>query len=313
MKLNSIQRKVVLIGLQVFLVYHLFAQTDNNVMYDDFSIFEKDASDKYYSGWLDRRAQVASAFLNYNFDVVDALKERDATDTFDYGDAFIFFDLRIAKDFIIYRNDYIGVGGFGGMEALMFARKQRIDDVSFYIYDFSGEFGPFVDIWLQPIFDISVKVRFFPFFHQSTHFGDGYKGTIPTLGTSYEFFGINVYYFNTFDNHYFSPYSGVEVTYRYAGNGAPAFKLHVGNDYRYQLSKPYDINFILGLNLAYIYDHKDDVGLIDNQSSFAVALGAGIEFHSYVLSLKYSYGRGRGATTYFTELSSIGLNLSIML
>ncbi len=311
--MKTIRFSICIIILTFFCITFSVSHENNNSTSKDFSIFTKNPMDKYYTGWLDKRAMVSRVFLNYNFDVVDSFKTRDPNDTFDYSDAFIFFDLRLAKDFTLYRNDYFTVGGFGGMEALMFAKEKRINDISFYVYDFTGEFGPFVDIWLQKCLDVPLKIRIYPYYHQSTHFIDGYKGSFEPMGASYELFGINLYYYENIDNHSFSPYGGIETTYRYAGNGAPAFKIHIGNDYRYSFSETYDINFLFGVNLAYIYDYKDRIGLIQNQNSFASSLGAGVEFHSYILSLKYNYGRGRGATTYYTEQSSVGIDLTIMI
>lgn len=281
--------------------------------YDDFSIFRNHDTDKYYMGWLDSRAMISQAFFNYNFDVTDAFLYRQPDFDFDFSDVWLYVNLRLATELIFYRNEYVSVGGAGAMEALMFSKKERIDDASFYVYGFWGEFAAYTDIWLKPLVGIDMKIRIYPFYHQSTNFVDGYKGDFAPMGASYEFFAITAYYYKNIGKHSFSPYAGIEATYRWAGNGAQAFKAQAGNDYRYSISEKYDINLLVDLNVAYIRDHKDNLNLIDNQNSVAVAAGVGVEFHNFVLGAKYTYGRGRDATAYFADQSALGIELSVFL
>lgn len=303
-------KKVIFIILIVCLSFTAFSLENNDSK--NYTCFGSRDYDKYYNGWLDRRSSFPSISLNYNHGAIDALEKRDSS--FDYTNIDLLVDLRVVTDIIFYRNNYFSFGLHGGGEILLFKRSERIDNVSFFLFDVSGEYSPFFDFWLKPLLGIDMKIRLHPYFHQSTHYADGFKGTIPYLASSFELFSLTTHYTKSINKHTFSPYGGMEITYRHAGSqGAPAFKFQLGNDYRYTLQKENDISFIAGLNAAYIYNYKDDLGLIDNQHSFAIALGAGVEFHNYKLAAKFKHEKGRGATNYFAYQTSIGIDLSMSL
>ncbi len=281
--------------------------------FNSYKIFEGDPTDKYYVGWLDKRGMVTTLFFNYNFDLEDTFRKRTPSYNFDFSDVFLFVDARIAKDLQFYRNDFFSVGIAGAVTAAIFEKEETINSVNFYTYDFAGEFAAYVDLYLQELLDINMKIRIYPMYHHSTHFVDGYKATFAQMGASYEFFGLSSHYYANIENHSFSPYAGIEATYRHAGNGAPAFKAQIGNDYRLKLSNDYDISYVAGFNLAYIYDNMDLENLIENQDSIAVAVGTGIELHNFIIALKYKYEKGRGATTYFDYQTTVGLEFAILL
>ena len=49
-----------------------------------------------------------------------------------------------------------------GMEISILGRKNGLFDV----YDFSGQFDLFLDLWLQNLTGINLKIRFIPMYHQ---------------------------------------------------------------------------------------------------------------------------------------------------
>ncbi len=281
--------------------------------YNSYKMFVRSTSDRYYTGWLDTRSFVSRVFLNYNFDVKDLILERDPDFNMDFKNVHVFFDTRVASEFIFFRNNYISVGPAAALDALLYISSELVDGASFFLYDMSGEFTAYVDLYLKEWTGIDIKIRICPFFHQSTHFVDGYRADFSGIkGASYEFFQLNTYYYKNIGLHSITAYGGFEATYRYMGIGAPLFKAQVGLDYRYLLSEQYQISLITGLNVAYVYDSPDTENLATSQSSPLVVLGFGVEFYSFVTSIKYKYGRVRGATTYFDEQSSLGLELSVL-
>lgn len=206
---------------------------------------------------------------------------------------------------MFYRNKYFSVGMGAGMEISILGRKNGLFDV----YDFSGQFDLFLDLWLQNLTGINLKIRFIPMYHQSTHLVDGFKGDVHIRsGSSYEFAAISVYYY--INN--FTIYGGWEFSYNTVGNSPQIFRLHTGFDYRLPLYK--EINFITGINLAVILDKKDNLGLIRIRENLhaAINLAAGIEFYRFAIALKFGYGKPRGASSYFGYESKIGAEISLL-
>ncbi len=306
------QRKNCII-LLLTLIFSLgvYSQDAGNITFDNYSIFENQDSDKYYIGWLDKRAMVTTLFFNYNFDLEDTFRKRTPGYSFDFSDVFLYVDTRIAKEIQFYRNQYFSVGIAGAVTAAIFEKEETINNVNFYTYDFAGEFAAYIDLYLQDLLNVPMKIRVYPMYHHSTHFVDGYKAPFAQMGASYEFFGLSTHYFLDLNNHLLTPYAGLETTYRHAGNGAPAFKVHMGNDYRYKFLNEYDMSFIAGFNVAYIHDYLDLEKLIENQNHYAATIATGIEFHNFVIALKYKYERGRGATTYFDYQNTLGIEFSV--
>ncbi len=311
-------KKLLFIMCALVSTVSLFSEHDNTTEVSGptnkgFSILYKSPTDKYYVGWLDKRAMISTVFLNHNFDLEETFRIKDAQYPINFSDVFIFFDTRVTKEIQFYRNKYFSIGGAGAATASLYKKEERINNMNYYTYEFAGEFAAYIDIYFQEILDTNLKIRLYPVYHHSTHFVDGYKSSFAQMGGSFEFFGLSAHYYANVNNHSFSPYAGIEATYRYAGNGAPAFKAHIGNDYRFTFSQHYDMSIISGFNVAYIRDNMDVAQLIKNQNHIAVAVGTGVEFHNVVLAAKYRYERGRSATTYYKEQSSIGLEFSTYL
>ncbi len=295
-------KKITLIFIFLFSlnIYSQETEATNEKMH----IFRNYETDKFYTGWLDNRAFISRLYFNKNFDIESTLKQISQNPDWDFNSVVISVDARIATEVAFYRNKYFAVGVAGAIEVLMFG-----DNIpKFHVYDFSGQFSPYIDLWVNGFTDLNMKIRIYPVYHQSTHYVDGFQGTF-TKGSSYELFALNVYYY---DNKGLSIYGGAEGTYNSSGNGVPLFKGHVGVDYRYPLSIKYDINLIAGFNIAAIYDDLDENNLIKEQWHPAVSTAIGVEFYRYIVSLKYMYQRGRGATTYFKNQSFLGAELSIL-
>lgn len=223
----------------------------------------------------------------------------------DFKSVSLYVEGKVASEIMFYRNKYFSVGMGAGMEISILGRKNGLFDV----YDFSGQFDLFLDLWLQNLTGINLKIRFIPMYHQSTHLVDGFKGDVHIRsGSSYEFAAISVYYY--INN--FTIYGGWEFSYNTVGNSPQIFRLHTGFDYRLPLYK--EINFITGINLAVILDKKDNLGLIRIRENLhaAINLAAGIEFYRFAIALKFGYGKPRGASSYFGYESKIGAEISLL-
>lgn len=258
--------------------------------------------DKYYTGWQDPRAFIGRLYFSKNFDLEKNLMKRYSNTDWDFGGVSVNIEGRVASEIMFYRNKYFSVGAAAAIEILMLGRT----DGRFDVYDLSGQFAAYVDLWLKNIIGIDLKIRIYPVYHQSTHLVDGFRGKIEIRnGSSYEFASALVYYY--LDN--FTIYGGVEGTFNAIGNGAPLFRGHVGLDYRYPIYEY--INFITGINVAAIYDKVDRLKLIKEPWHAAVNFGIGVEFYRYTISLKVSFQRPRGASTYFDYATQVGAELSL--
>lgn len=259
--------------------------------------------DRFYTGWQDPRSFIGRLYFSKNFDLEKNLTARYPNTDWDFKNISVNIEGRVASEIMFYRNKYFSVGAAAAIEILMFGRR----DGRFDVYDLSGQFAAYIDLWLQNITDLNIKIRLYPVYHQSTHLVDGFRGKIEARnGSSYEFVSALVYYY--VDNC--TIYGGAEGTFNAVGNGAPLFRGHIGLDYRYPIYKDY-INFITGINIAAIYDKKDELGLIKERWHAAINFGVGVEFYRYVLSLKVSFQRPRGASTYFSYATQVGAELSL--
>lgn len=268
--------------------------------YNPFRIYN---ADKYYTGWQNPRSFIGKLFFHKNFDLEKTFLPPPNAN-FDLKSIAIAVDGRVASEIIFYRNKYFTVGVGAAMEVLMFGRKSG----KFDVYDFSGQFSPYVDIYLKEFTKglANVKIRLEPIYHQSTHFVDGYgDSTTFRRGSSYEFAAVSGFW----KIKTLNVYGGFEGTYNAIGNGAQLIRVHLGSDYRYPIIE--NINFICGLNIAAINDKQDEYNLIDNRWHFALNAGAGIEFYRFVFALKLSFQRDRGATTYYTTQTKLGAELSL--
>ena len=289
----------------LFMIFGLNLYSQTNLDYEFKNPFRVYETDKYYMGWQDPRAFIGRLLFAKNFNVEKNLTKISPEANWDFKSVSLYVEGKVASEIMFYRNKYFSVGMGAGMEISILGRKNGLFDV----YDFSGQFDLFLDLWLQNLTGINLKIRFIPMYHQSTHLVDGFKGDVHIRsGSSYEFAAISVYYY--INN--FTIYGGWEFSYNTVGNSPQIFRLHTGFDYRLPLYK--EINFITGINLAVILDKKDNLGLIVIRENLhaAVNVAAGIEFYRFAIALKFGYGKPRGASSYFGYESKIGAEISLL-
>lgn len=289
----------------LFIIFGLNLYSQTNLDYDFKNPFRVYETDKYYMGWQDPRAFIGRLLFAKNFNVEKNLTKISPEANWDFKSVSLYVEGKVASEIMFYRNKYFSVGMGAGMEISILGRKNGLFDV----YDFSGQFDLFLDLWLQNLTGINLKIRFIPMYHQSTHLVDGFKGDVHIRsGSSYGFAAISVYYY--INN--FTIYGGWEFSYNTVGNSPQIFRLHTGFDYRLPLYK--EINFITGINLAVILDEKDNLGLIVIRENLhaAINLAAGIEFYRFAIALKFGYGKPRGASSYFGYESKIGAEISLL-
>ena len=289
----------------LFMIFGLNLYSQTNLDYEFKNPFRVYETDKYYMGWQDPRAFIGRLLFAKNFNVEKNLTKISPEANWDFKSVSLYVEGKVASEIMFYRNKYFSVGMGAGMEISILGRKNGLFDV----YDFSGQFDLFLDLWLQNLTGINLKIRFIPMYHQSTHLVDGFKGDFHIRsGSSYEFAAISVYYY--INN--FTIYGGWEFSYNTVGNSPQIFRLHTGFDYRLPLYK--EINFITGINLAVILDEKDNLGLIVIRENLhaAINLAAGIEFYRFAIALKFGYGKPRGASSYFGYESKIGAEISLL-
>ena len=289
----------------LFMIFGLNLYSQTNLDYEFKNPFRVYETDKYYMGWQDPRAFIGRLLFAKNFNVEKNLTKISPEANWDFKSVSLYVEGKVASEIMFYRNKYFSVGMGAGMEISILGRKNGLFDV----YDFSGQFDLFLDLWLQNLTGINLKIRFIPMYHQSTHLVDGFKGDVHIRsGSSYEFAAISVYYY--INN--FTIYGGWEFSYNTVGNSPQIFRLHTGFDYRLPLYK--EINFITGINLAVILDKKDNLGLIRIRENLhaAINLAAGIEFYRFAIALKFGYGKPKGASSYFGYESKIGAEISLL-
>lgn len=289
----------------LFMIFGLNLYSQTNLDYEFKNPFRVYETDKYYMGWQDPRAFIGRLLFAKNFNVEKNLTKISPEANWDFKSVSLYIEGKVASEIMFYRNKYFSVGMGAGMEISILGRKNGL----FNVYDFSGQFDLFLDLWLQNLTGINLKIRFIPMYHQSTHLVDGFKGDVHIRsGSSYEFAAISVYYY--INN--FTIYGGWEFSYNTVGNSPQIFRLHTGFDYRLPLYK--EINFITGINLAVILDKKDNLGLIVIRENLhaAINLAAGIEFYRFAIALKFGYGKPRGASSYFGYESKIGAEISLL-
>lgn len=289
----------------LFIIFGLNLYSQTNLDYEFKNPFRVYETDKYYMGWQDPRAFIGRLLFAKNFNVEKNLTKISPEANWDFKSVSLYVEGKVASEIMFYRNKYFSVGMGAGMEISILGRKNGLFDV----YDFSGQFDLFLDLWLQNLTGVNLKIRFIPMYHQSTHLVDGFKGDVHIRsGSSYEFAAISVYYY--INN--FTIYGGWEFSYNTVGNSPQIFRLHTGFDYRLPLYK--EINFITGINLAVILDKKDNLGLIRIRENLhaAINLAAGIEFYRFAIALKFGYGKPRGASSYFGYESKIGAEISLL-
>ena len=291
--------KILLISFILF--SKLYSQT--NLDYEFKNPFRVYETDKYYMGWQDPRAFIGRLLFAKNFNVEKNLTTISPEANWDFKSVSLYVEGRIATEIMFYRNKYFSVGMGAGMEISILGRKSGLFDV----YDFSGQFDLFADLWLQNLTGINLKIRFIPMYHQSTHLVDGFKGDVGIKsGSSYEFASISTYYYI----NRFTIYGGIEFSYNAVGNSPQLFRFHTGFDYRLPIYK--EINFITGINVGALLDKKDKLELIKENWHAAVNVAAGIEFYRFAIALKFGYGKPRGASSYFGYESKIGAEINLL-
>ena len=291
--------KILLISFILF--SKLYSQT--NLDYEFKNPFRVYEVDKYYMGWQDPRAFIGRLLFAKNFNVEKNLTTISPEANWDFKSVSLYVEGRIATEIMFYRNKYFSVGMGAGMEISILGRKSGLFDV----YDFSGQFDLFADLWLQNLTGINLKIRFIPMYHQSTHLVDGFKGDVGIKsGSSYEFASISTYYYI----NRFTIYGGIEFSYNAVGNSPQLFRFHTGFDYRLPIYK--EINFITGINVGALLDKKDKLELIKENWHAAVNVAAGIEFYRFAIALKFGYGKPRGASSYFGYESKIGAEINLL-
>ena len=300
-------KKIIIILLVLLNMTLLYAQENElNYLEDDYTFtnpFRIYKTDKYYTGWQDPRAFIGRILFAKNFNMEKNLSLIAPNANWDFKSVSVYIEGRLASEIMFYRNKYFSAGMGGGMEISILGRNSGLFDV----YDFSGQFMVFADLWLQNLTGINMKIRFIPMYHQSTHLVDGFRGdTKIKSGSSYEFASVSVYYY--IKN--FSIYLGSEISYNAVGNSPQLFRIHTGLDYRYTIYKD-EISLITGINIAAILDKKDRLLLINNPWNAAVNFSIGVEFYRYAVSLKVAYGKPRGASGYFGYETKAGLETSL--
>ena len=301
-KTQNILFKIYKILLISFILFSkLYSQT--NLDYEFKNPFRVYETDKYYMGWQDPRAFIGRLLFAKNFNVEKNLTKISPEANWDFKSVSLYVEGKVASEIMFYRNKYFSVGMGAGMEISILGRKNGLFDV----YDFSGQFDLFLDLWLQNLTGINLKIRFIPMYHQSTHLVDGFKGDVGIKsGSSYEFASISTYYYI----NRFTIYGGIEFSYNAVGNSPQLFRFHTGLDYRLPIYK--EINFITGINVGALLDKKDKLELIKENWHAAVNVAAGIEFYRFAIALKFGYGKPRGASSYFGYESKIGAEINLL-
>lgn len=306
-KINSKIHHLIFILLFISALNLYTQENELNYLEDDYRFtnpFRIYNTDKYYMGWQDPRAFIGRILFAKNLNTGKNLPLISPDANWDFKSVSLYVEGRLASEIMFYRNKYFSVGMAGAMEISILGRNTGLFDV----YDFSGQFMVFADLWLQNIAGINMKIRFIPVYHQSTHLVDGFKGDTKIMsGSSYEFASAAVYYYIK----YFSIYLGAEFSYNAVGNSPQLFRIHTGLDYRFPLYKD-QISLITGINIAAVLDKRDRLGLIKDPWSASVNFGIGVEFYRYAVSLKVGYGRPRGASGYFAYETKLGLEISLL-
>lgn len=263
--------------------------------------FRHKDTDKYYMGWMNPRTFISRAFMHYNPDLSNALlvHDPDSADAWGFQGGCAVLKGRVATELYLARFPNWGIGFGGALEIpLLFRKSHRAQ-----LYDVMGQAALFADVFLP----YDMKFRFL-WFHESTHYADGYEGDQDKGHLSYEFFGFELYkkfYESSF-------YGGIEITYRSSeiDNRTLRTRIHLGTDYRYPVYN--NINFITGFNFAMLYDEE-----IKNYPEAegwhpALNIGAGLEFDRYIVSIKYARERGLEASTYHTMQNRIGAEITVL-
>ena len=177
----------------LFMIFGLNLYSQTNLDYEFKNPFRVYETDKYYMGWQDPRAFIGRLLFAKNFNVEKNLTKISPEANWDFKSVSLYVEGKVASEIMFYRNKYFSVGMGAGMEISILGRKNGLFDV----YDFSGQFDLFLDLWLQNLTGINLKIRFIPMYHQSTHLVDGFKGDVHIRsGSSYEFagnFGLLLY------------------------------------------------------------------------------------------------------------------------
>ena len=272
------------------------AETSRNYL-----TFRHNDTDKYYTGWLNPRAFISRFYINHNPDLKNAFLTRNpsSADAWNLDGITALLEARIATELYLARFPLWGVGIGGALDIPLLGRNKP---ATLNVYGVMGQIAIFVDVFLP----YDMKLRIIPLFHESTHLADGYKGDSSDFSyISYEFISIELY--KKFRD--FTFYGGVEITYNAPSERLLRTRIQFGTDYRYPIWKK--INFILGINIAALYDEKVSRHPESEGWHPAINFGTGIEFDRYIIALKVSHQRGFEAATYHYMQTHVGLEFSV--
>ena len=258
-------------------------------------------TDKYYAGWMNPRAFISRFYINYNFDLEDALTTRNpsSVDSWNFDGITALLEGRIATELYLVRFPSWGMGIAAAFDVPLLGRNKP---ATLNVYGIMGQIAIFVDIFLP----YDMRLRIIPLFHESTHLADGYRGDDSDFGIiSYEFISIELY--KKFRD--FTFYGGVEITYNAPSERLLRTRIQIGTDYRYPIWKK--INFIIGINIAALYDEKISRHPEREGWHPAINFGTGFEFDRYIIALKVSHQRGFEAATYHYMQTHVGMEFTI--
>ena len=143
--------KLILVLLILLSSLNLYSQEeqlndDLNYLGDDYTFsnpFRIYEVDKYYMGWQDPRAFIGRILFAKNFNVDKNLSLIAPDVNWDFKSVSVYVEGRLASEIMFYRNKYFSVGMGGAMEISILGRSSGLFDV----YDFSGQFMVFADLW----------------------------------------------------------------------------------------------------------------------------------------------------------------------
>lgn len=258
-------------------------------------------TDKYYSGWLNPRAFISRFYINYNFDIKNALTSRNpsSVEAWDFDGIIAILEGRVATELYILRFPIWGIGAGAAIDIPLLGRNQP---ATLNVYGVMGQIAVFIDFFLP----YDIRLRIIPLFHESTHLADGYKGEADDFGIiSYEFISIELYK----KYRWFTFYGGIEVTFAAPSERVLRTRLQIGTDFRYPIWKK--INFITGINIAMLYDEKISRHPESEGWHPAVNFGIGIEFDRFITAFKVAHQRGFEAATYHYMQTHIGMEFTV--
>lgn len=268
----------------------------------DYISFRHADEDKYFQGWQNPRSFISRFYINYNFQLKDALISRNpaAQGNWNFQGISSLLNGRIATELFLIRMPWFALGMGAAIDIPLVGRSQP---ATLNVYGVLGQFAFFIDIYLPREW----KLRVIPMFHESSHLADGYRGSAGDFGIiSYEFISFEIY--KRF--RWFSFYGGLEITYAAPSERLLRLRIHTGADFRYPIWKM--ISFIMGFHLGVLYDEKNSRHPESEGWHPAINFAAGFEFDRLSMAFKISHERGYEAATYHRMQTKLGLEFSLL-